>query len=662
MSSSHSTSNTRSTRAAGSRVRDRGSSRGRESGNGDEDGQNQQSDVVLESTIDSAINTALLQDAEISDLAGLNPGLIPQDPDASKPQEGKVKEFDTDHYKLNMVGTTKKSAKSSNAEERIFKGSGISSLKQESLDLQGPLNLQSPMDGPTSYSEDITLLEHRVLQLGQNTFQKIEEDVESRRYVLSLRKLGYGTEPFTPLSATSDQQLRINDYMQALTSNEWFCNSSTYNNIVADKDRPKVLNVRPISMPSLSLLLELLREVQEFIRQEDNQRRDSVLEDVAEILLHMVVSLSLGIPQTVLAVNKHNLERQQDICHLLSSILSVVHVALLSHVRPHFDNSGYTPSRSLSDGLHIECPGGALFLAARRLKYHLAELWGPLKLNCTEASTASSIETHGGRLLSAEHDTSSIQQLESQVLCHWSSWMETNSLGNTTPIDTTKLLLIGVRDISQPARESLSSPRFDERPWRDCPDQYISQPRHREFELGVTYKFDAGWNLKDVILEDWVHAGKTDASHTPNPYLMDCLAVLHFSCWIGDDKNLQAWDITSLNRNDGRRLVPSQSNDQALTDTVLQTPLCITAAQKINRSLAASEKDAETQDTQSSSSATFSFRWAVNRSRATGAKFRQSADRYQTMNSDSRQPPPADQFDAEKKLLERINRTRREDR
>ncbi|KAF7914609.1 uncharacterized protein EAF01_001015 [Botrytis porri] len=385
MSSSHSTSNTRSTRAAGSRVRDRGSSRGRESGNGDEDGQNQQSDVVLESTIDSAINTALLQDAEISDLAGLNPGLIPQDPDASKPQEGKVKEFDTDHYKLNMVGTTKKSAKSSNAEERIFKGGGISSLKQESLDLQGPLNLQSPMDGPTSYSEDITLLEHRVLQLGQNTFQKIEEDVESRRYVLSLRKLGYGTEPFTPLSATSDQQLRINDYMQALTSvsietlssiikgtqllqNEWFCNSSTYNNIVADKDRPKVLNVRPISMPSLSLLLELLREVQEFIRQEDNQRRDSVLEDVAEILLHMVVSLSLGIPQTVLAVNKHNLERQQDICHLLSSILSVVHVALLSLVRPHFDNSGYTPSRSLSDGLHIECPGGALFLAARRLK------------------------------------------------------------------------------------------------------------------------------------------------------------------------------------------------------------------------------------------------------------------------------------------------------
>ncbi|TGO14656.1 hypothetical protein BTUL_0050g00510 [Botrytis tulipae] len=860
MSSSHSTSNARSTRAAGSRARDGGNSRGRQSGDGDEGGQNPQSDVVLESTIDSTINAALLQAAQISDSAELSPGWIPQNTNASKRQEGKTRNLDTDHHNLNMVDTTKKSAKSSDAEKKGFKRSSISSLKRRSSDFQRPPYSQSPLDAPAfseraldlfiqdpnSYSEDIALLEHRILQLGQSTFENIEEDNESRRYVLSLRKLSHETDPSTPFSPTSDRQLKINDYIQLqasisietlssimkgsqLLQNEGFCNSSTYNIIVVDKDRPNVLNVRPISMPSLSLLLDLLREVQEFIQQKDSQQRDSVLEDVAEITMHIGVSLGLGVPQTVLSVDERNQRRQQDICHLLRSILNVLHVALISFVRSHLDNSGNTPSGLLSDGLHIECPGGTLFLTSRRLKClngllkqpvwsvsfipkdsklskvvcdgfylsssidHFAELWGPLRLDSSGALTASSIETHGGRILSAEYQTSSIRPLESEVLCHWSSWMEANSFEDATPIDTTKLLLIGVRDISQTAGKLPSSLRTYETDSCNCSDKYISQPRHREYELGtrppnwkikertaqasggqyltialgVTYKFDAGWTLKDVILEDWVEAGKTDASHTPNPYLMDCLAVLDFSCcsgharrislwallkdldtrgfvyrrfgyeienpvetarlldelisvdslssiWttmpviqreflifglkeilkilkftgIGDDKKLQAWDITSSNRNDGRRLAPrwssfvkddinsatfavitrdcirySQSNDQApLTDTVLQTQLCITAAKKINRSLVASEEHAETQETQSSSSATFSSRWAVHRCRVMDVKSRQSRDRYRTMNTDSGQPPPANQFDAEGKLLDRIrnNQKRRQ--
>ncbi|TGO45228.1 hypothetical protein BOTNAR_0687g00020 [Botryotinia narcissicola] len=819
--------------------------RGKGSGSGDEGGHNQQSNDVPESTIDATINAALSQDAQMSNSAELDPGLIPQDTEASKPQEGKVKELDTDQYKLNMINTTKKSATSSDAEERGFEGSGTFSLKQKS---------QSPMDyltssgcaldrfikDPTSYSEEIALLEHRILQLGQNTFENIEEDEDSRRYVLSLPKLGIRTKP-TLFSPTFDERLRINNYVQRqasisietlssiikgtqLLQNEGFCSGSTYNIIVADKDRPEVLNVRPISMPSLSLLLELLREVQEFIRQDEDQLLDSALEDVAEILLHIVVSLGLGIPQTVLAVDKHNLERQQKICHLLSSVLSVAHVALLSFVSSHLDNSGCTPSGSLNDGLHIECPEGALFLAARRLKClngllkqpvwalsfipensnlskvecdgfylsssidHLAELWGPLRLRCTEASTVSSIETRGGRLLSTEHCTSSIHPLESEVLCHWSSWIEANSFENTAPIDTAKLLLIGVRPIPQASQQFQRLPRFNTIDQCDCPDRYISHPRHREFELGtrppnwkikektaqasggqyltitlgVKYKFDAGWTLKDVILEDWVNAGKMDASHIPNPYLMDCLAVLDFSCcsgharrislwallkdsatrgylyqkcndggdefmdvtnlldglasvdslssiWtmisaiqrkllissfkailkilkftgIGDDKKLQAWDITSHDRIDGRILAPrwssfvkddsnsatfavitrtcltyNQSDDQTSRNTVLQTQLCITAARKIT-SLAASKENAKTQDNQPSSSATFSSRWTVNRSQPMDAQPRQSADGYQTMNTDPLEPPPAVQNDAEKTLLERIKNKQR---
>ncbi|TEY32608.1 hypothetical protein BOTCAL_0715g00040 [Botryotinia calthae] len=136
--------------------------------------------------------------------------------------------------------------------------------------------------------------------------------------------------------------------------------------------------------------------------------------------------------------------------------------------------------------------------------------------------------------------------------------METNSLDNTTPIDTKKLLLIGVRTIPQAPRKRMSSPRF-----------HTTDPRHREFEhatrppswrinertaqasggqyfnitLGYMYKFDAGWTLKDVILEDWVDAGKTDISHVPNPYLMDCLVVLDFSCCSGHARRISLWTL-----------------------------------------------------------------------------------------------------------------------
>lgn len=828
--SSTPSSNLRSSRAAGTRTQ--GVNRGVE----DNGSHARQSDSVPDSTINSTSNAALLQDARISDFS---PYLISPDSGEPKPQEGEVEPFDTGQDKLNMVGTTEANATSSETKENEMEGSCNVGLKRDFLQPQVSSEhaLGLFIKDPDSYSREITVLEHSILQLGQNTFEKIKEYDETRRYVLPLRELDIGSDSPTPVTPTSDQQLRIDEYVQLqvsrsmetlssimigtqLLQNEGFCNSSTYNIIVADQDRPKVLNVRPISMPSLSLLFELLHEVQR-----SKSQRDLVLEDVAEILLHIVVSLGLGIPQTTLSMEEHNLERQQDICHLLSSILSVLHVALLSFIRSHLDISGYTPNGSLSDGLHIECPGGTIFLAARQLKClnsllkkpvwafsfipthskllkvecdgfylsssidHLAELWGPLRFNRTEASTTLSIETHGGRLLSAKHRTSQVQPLESKVLCHWSSWMETNSLENTTPIDTTKLLLIGVRTIPQAPRKHPSSPRFHTMDVCNCSDKYISQPRHREFELatrppswkmiertaqasggqyfnitlGFTYKFDAGWTLKDVILEDWVDAGKTDISHVPNPYLMDSLVVLDFSCcsgharrislwkllkdpaigrylnqkcnnavdefgnittlldglgsadsltsiWttipvtqrkllissfkailkilkftgIGDDKKLQVWDITSHDRIDGRRLDPrwasfvkddsnsatfavitstctrySQSNDHALTGTVLQTQLCITAAQRINKNLAASKEDVKKEETQSSSSTTFSSRWSVNGSQPVDVISRQSADRYQTMNTDSRLSPPAVQSDVENTLLERIKNNQR---
>lgn len=200
-SSPPSASNPRSTIAAGSRAQDIGSGRGEESGSGDEGDQNQQSDVVLESAIDST-HAALLQDARISDSAELSPYLIPPDPDEPKPQEGEVENFDTDQDSLNMVGTTEVNATSSETKENEMEGSGNIGLRRDFLQSQVSSEhaLGLFIKDPDSYSREITVLEHSILQLGQNTFEKIKEYDEARRYVLPLRELDIGSDSPTPFT------------------------------------------------------------------------------------------------------------------------------------------------------------------------------------------------------------------------------------------------------------------------------------------------------------------------------------------------------------------------------------------------------------------------------------------------------------------------------
>ncbi|ESZ97040.1 hypothetical protein SBOR_2585 [Sclerotinia borealis F-4128] len=678
--------------------------------------------------------------------------------------------------------------------------------------------LEMFVNDPALYFKEVSTLEHRVIQLGDKTFKKIKIIYYSM--VIPLRNFDLVTEtPKFSLLPVDQRPEKYGFYIEIVASmetlsstiggakllqNERFCSGPTYNIIVADADRPKVLNVRQISMPTLALLLELLREAALNFHQ-----KNTILEDIAEMLFYIVASLGLGIPPTAVAVDGENGKRQQDICHLLTSVQAVLHIALLSFVRLHIDDSGYTPNGSFNDGLHIETPGGEIFLAARRLRClngllkqpvwafnfipthsklskvefdgfylsssidDLAELWGPFRFEKSRASTVSSIETRGGRLLSIAHHTCPLQPLESETLCHWYSWMETESIENSTFIDTTKLLLIGVQDPQNTVRKYSKSPKFNEMNMCRCHDIYSL--RYGEFELstqapswtlkertmqasggqylnvtlGLTYKFDAGWTLKDVILEDWVDAIKTDLSHIPNPdYMdhMDYLVVLdvsrcsgharrislwtvlkhtsirHHICrnlekddfqmlttmleefsldqsfsaiWsilssnkrklfmssfrailktlrstgVGEDKLLQAWDLTSHDRIDGRKLNPGwssfvkddigsatfviitetcrtyesshQEGDRFNTDMFLHTQICITAKQRLEKVYAAFKEDEiEEKEAESIPSAKFLPTWSVNRSQPTDFKPRQSTEKVQS--------------DAKKKLFERI--------
>ncbi|KAJ8061960.1 hypothetical protein OCU04_009744 [Sclerotinia nivalis] len=485
---------------------------------------------------------------------------------------------------------------------------------------------------PASYSEEITVLHHKILQLGQNTFENIEQDYMAKRHVIPFRKLDVELEPSIPFSLSFEQRAKINGYIQVqilastetlssilggtqLLQNEGFSNSSSYNIIVADIDRPNVLNIRPVSIPILNLLLKLLHEVNSC-----NQQRDMVLKDVAELLSHIVVSLGLGIPPIAVVADEHNLKRQQDICHLLSSVLAVLHVALMSFVRSHLDISGYTPSGSLSDGLHIESPGGTLFLGSRRLKClngllkqpvwafsfipknsknlkvdydgfyisssidDLVELWGPFRLNYakdTKRAILNSIETRGGRFIAIGSGDSQVQPLNDETPCHWSTWLDIprdqQRVEEVEAIDTTKRLLVGTHSSDESGSRLGGAGRQGQKRRRRpklemlercmCKERYAS--KYGEFDLstrapswkldartfqasggqyftvtmGFTYKFDAGWTLKDAILESWIDAGKDDSSHIPNPHYMDYLVVLDISHCSGHARRISLWKL-----------------------------------------------------------------------------------------------------------------------
>ncbi|KAA8564276.1 hypothetical protein EYC84_011220 [Monilinia fructicola] len=277
-----------------------------------------------------------------------------------------------------------------------------------------------------------------------------------------------------------------------------------------------------------------------------------------------------------------------------------------------------------------------------------AELWGPLRLNYAENSvvaTVASIETRGGTILAVDPIEHNVKALDDETLCHWFSWLDVSEYqkhqDKVTSTDTTKRLLIGMHSLyshGQKHQKRRIRPKLEISEKCICVDTYslqyadfelstkipswtldaksfqVSGGKYATLTVGFTYKFDAGWTLKDAILESWVDAAKDDPSHVPNPHHMDYLVVLdicrcsgharRISLWtllqspdlrdffrqslefgvfqeieaailqsvlnfafklvlrtlrctgVGEDGLLQVWDITSMPRIDGRRIDP----------------------------------------------------------------------------------------------------------
>jgi hypothetical protein len=514
-------------------------------------------------------------------------------------------------------------------------------------------------EDPTSYFDDISTLSGRVLNLHTDTLLRIQTNN-------GLSVLPLPNDSFSDLETSAmkhawfqtsiTNNIKIASAIKAgaeLLADEGFC-SFGYNIIVVDADRPNVLNVLPVSMPSLALLCDLLHELLSESRM-GSSNMYMVMEDIRDLLLHIVSTLGLHASFGGGLLNAQR-DSWPNICNILSSTLSILHLALLTFIRSHLDVIDVTPGGLLSSALQIETFNGKVLMAPRRLNClnglvkkpvwafsshprnidlstvdldgfyvstsaeDFAQLWGPVKVEYRSSGTlhAASIQTRGGclRQVSSIQSPVLIAPSGDETLCHWVSWLDVEdlpTLDNALPIDVNKRLLIGayVTDESRRKRRKIPSMQLSDN--CQCPDKYsfnydafelttrppswkldartvqVSGGQYVTVNMGRTYKFDAGWTLKDVIVETWLDSEPTEPDPRfsyINPRYLDYLVVLDISCCSGNARRISLWmflkhlnvrDFLRRNLNkdffqDLDRTLDTLSSLDSIADTWLEMP------------------------------------------------------------------------------------------
>ncbi|KAH9212033.1 hypothetical protein DL95DRAFT_525322 [Leptodontidium sp. 2 PMI_412] len=83
----------------------------------------------------------------------------------------------------------------------------------------------------------------------------------------------------------------------------------------------------------------------------------------------------------------------------------------------------------------------------------------------------------------------------------------------------------------------MSSWKLDERTGQMVLGQYFS------IVYGQTWKFNAAWTLKHVIVEDWLDAVSENSLHMPSPFYLDYLVVLEISSCTGNSRRTSLWEL-----------------------------------------------------------------------------------------------------------------------
>ncbi|KFY39182.1 hypothetical protein V495_06100 [Pseudogymnoascus sp. VKM F-4514 (FW-929)] len=202
------------------------------------------------------------------------------------------------------------------------------------------------------------------------------------------------------------------------------------------------------------------------------------------------------------------------------------------------------------------------------------DLWGPLSLVYLDKDRhlISEIRVRGG-VIRRSGSVLPSNGIQDETRCHWYSWMDRNFYLDDKqpllPISTLEPLIIGAgnRTIA-PARrnernlfhihhtchcKSSTAYAIQYQPFElktkipsweiDARTTQMSAGKYVTLSYGQTWKFSAGWTLKDVIVDDWLEGIKNDSSHHPKPYYLDYLVVLEISRCTGHTRRISLWSL-----------------------------------------------------------------------------------------------------------------------
>ena len=386
-----------------------------------------------------------------------------------------------------------------------------------------------------------------------------------------------------------------------------FCKPA-YNIIVRDASRNDVVRVVPIARPKLLILYELTEEASSHCVPTLGDVFHEILGDI-RLSLKLILN-HLGLSMASLdSIESSTFETDLSICKALTSTTSILFVGLVSFVRSHL--SSVSEQSGLPTSLRIETTDDFVLLEPKRLACldaclqhsiwafgmsvprstsaaldgeipdrflvsvylaDLADLWGPIDLRFEENDKASvsEIRMRGGVI--RRTDASSLNGFyQNETNCHWYSWMQGSpGLRPTESLPTTGRLLIGAvadkcgnsetlvpgcttcggQSCVLAAREfelktKISSWNIDSRTGQ------ITAGKYANLTCGQTWKFDAGWTLKETIVEDWMENIEKSKRHQPKPFYLDYMIVIETSRCSGHSRRLSLWQIITSNVLDG---------------------------------------------------------------------------------------------------------------
>ena len=459
---------------------------------------------------------------------------------------------------------------------------------------------------PQSYFETVDAMQRRVFDLGRTAIGEIEQGdvthvlpLPASPYMAPSNAL----EVLECLQLSLERDLEIIFAILEgirILAEARFC-EAIYNIIVNDSQRLDVLKVIPITQQSLNILQALIGDAiyycSELSRWPQAKKSIQDIGESAALILH-----HLDLTITPLDSEQNN-EYQQCLnsCRLLSVTSSVLFFGLVSFVKSHL-SVPYTDLVPLTQ-LQIQTLNEPIIMAPKRLACldrlvkhpvwvfsrsttpfvnsnaqpdisegfqlsttiaDFADLWGPVSLEYDEEDVTR-IKVRNGEIRRKDASSSSTS-LGEEVPCHWYDSIEDSSEDNTGqlfPIHISSLLLIGC------SRDNLQVPTFSTLIHSPCECGYEYASNYGSFELktresswkvnlkngqitagkivtltyGHTYKFDAGWTLKDVIVEDWMRLVERNLDCPPEPFYLDYRVILEISYCSGHSQRMTLWEL-----------------------------------------------------------------------------------------------------------------------